>query len=110
MRALCVRFRRRGSDLAVVFGRGERGGGGVFIEGASLGEGLGLGRHRTSDGSGRGRVQAGLVEDDDSQVGPTCQRPKRCGGVPFRVRWASWAWAVSWHGPVGLPAALFYFF
>jgi hypothetical protein len=43
-------------------------------------------------------------------VGPTCQRLKRRDGVPLWARGTSWAWAVSWPGPVGSPTALFYFF
>jgi hypothetical protein len=43
LRASRVRFRRRGGSLAVGFGSKRRGCGGVFIEGACLGEGLGFG-------------------------------------------------------------------
>jgi hypothetical protein len=41
-------------------------------------------------------------------VGPTYQRLTPLSGVTLRARGASWAWAVSWPGPVGSPAALFY--
>jgi hypothetical protein len=44
LRASRMRFWRRGGGLAVGFGSKRRGCGGVFIEGACLGEGLGFGR------------------------------------------------------------------
>jgi hypothetical protein len=31
------------------------------------------------------------------------------GGIPLWVNRANWAWAASWPGPVGSPAALFLF-
>jgi hypothetical protein len=59
-----VQFRRRGHDLAAVFGREKRGEGGIY-RGGDLGEGLGFGRHRfASDSSGLRHVRPGLVKDD----------------------------------------------
>jgi hypothetical protein len=44
LRVLRMRFRWHGRGLAVGFGRERRGGWGIFIKGACLGEGLGFGR------------------------------------------------------------------